>query len=72
MKTQEITADDFVLIDFSTKTTNVLYVGQAEEKKAFTCKAKVMRTQGETLQFDFSDKDNVSEIEREDIVVNLP
>jgi len=27
---------------------------------------------GETLQFAFSDKDNMSEIEREDIVVKIP
>jgi len=35
-KTQEITADDFVLIRFSAKKTEVLSVGQAEEKEAFT------------------------------------
>jgi len=29
-------ADDFVLIQFSTKTAKVLYVGQVEEKEAFT------------------------------------
>jgi len=43
----------------------VLYVGQVEVKEAVTYKAKVMRRHGETLQFAFSDKDNMSEIERE-------
>jgi hypothetical protein len=65
-ETQEITADDL------TKTTMVLYVGQVEVKEAVTYKAKVMRRHGETLQFAFSDKDNISEIEREDIVVKIP
>jgi len=31
-ETQEITADDFVLIQFSTKISEVLYAGQVEEK----------------------------------------
>jgi hypothetical protein len=35
-KTQEITADDFVLIWFSAKRREVLSVGQVEEKEAFT------------------------------------
>jgi len=33
---------------------------------------KVMWRSGETLQFAFSDRDNMSEIEREDIVVKDP
>jgi len=69
--TQEITADDFVLTQFST-TTKMLHVGQVEEKVAFIHKMKVMWRTGETLQFAFSDKDNMSEIEREDTVVKLP
>ena len=32
-KTQEITTDDFVLIRFSTTKTEVLSVGQVEERK---------------------------------------
>jgi hypothetical protein len=70
-ETQEITANDFVLIRFSTRTTKVLYTRQVEENEAFTCKVNVMGRHGETLQFAFSDKDNKSEIEREDIMVNL-
>jgi hypothetical protein len=35
-ETQEISADDFLLIHFSTKTTKVLYSEQVEEKEAFT------------------------------------
>jgi hypothetical protein len=50
----------------------VLYVGQVEVKEAVTYKVKVMRRHGETLQFAFSDKDNMSETEREDIVVKIP
>jgi hypothetical protein len=42
----------------------VLYVGQAEVKEAVTYKVKNMWRHGETLQFAFSDKDNMSEIER--------
>jgi len=61
-----------VLIQFSTKTTKVLYAGQVEEKEAFTYKVKCTWRHGETSQFAFSDKDNMSEIEREDIVVKLP
>jgi hypothetical protein len=40
-ETQEITADGSVLIQFSTKLTKLLYVGQAEEKEALTYKVKV-------------------------------
>ena len=69
--TQEITADDFVLTQFSA-TTKMLYVGQVEEKVAFIYKMKVMWRSGESLQFAFSDRDNMSEIEREDIVVKDP
>ena len=70
-ETQEITAD-FVLIQFSTKTIKVLYVVQVEEKEAFTYKVKVMWRHGDTSQFAFYDKDNMSEIEREDIGVKHP
>ena len=42
------TADDFVLIEFSTKINTVIYAGQVEEKEAFTYKVKVMRKHGET------------------------
>ena len=52
-ETQEITADDFVLIQFPASTTKVLYVGQVEEKEAFTNKAKVMPRHGETSQLAF-------------------
>ena len=52
-ETLEITADDFVLIQFSTKTTKVLYVGKVEEKEAFTYKVNVMPRHGETSQFAF-------------------
>jgi hypothetical protein len=31
-ETQELTADDFMLIQFSTKITKMLYAGQVEEK----------------------------------------
>ena len=60
-----------VLIQFSTKTTKVLYIWQVEEKEAFTYKVKVMQRHGETSQLAFSDKDNMSEIEREDIVAKF-
>jgi hypothetical protein len=71
-ETQEITADGFVLIQFSFKTTKVLCVGQGEEKEAFTYMVNVMGRHGETSLFAFSDKDNMSETEREDIVVKRP
>jgi len=35
-KTQEITADDFVLIQFYAKKTEVLSIGKVEEMEAFT------------------------------------
>jgi hypothetical protein len=50
----------------------VLYVGQVEEKEAFTYKVKDMRRHVETLQFAFSDKGNMSAIEREGIVAKSP
>jgi hypothetical protein len=50
----------------------VLYVGQVVVKEAVTYKMKVTRRHGETLQFAFSDKDNMSEIEREYTVVKIP
>ena len=58
-------------IRFSTKTTKVLYAGQFEEKEAFTYKVKVMRRHGETSQFAFCEKDNISETEWEGIVAKL-
>ena len=51
----------------------VLCVGQVEEKETFTYKVKVMWCHDETSRFAFfSDKDSMSEIEREDIVAKLP
>jgi len=38
---QEITADDSMFIQFSTKKTKLLYVWQVEEKEAGTYKVKV-------------------------------
>ena len=61
-----------MLIQFSTKTTKVLYVGHLKGKEAFTYKVMVTWRHGETSHFAFYDKDNMSEIEREDIVVKLP
>ena len=54
-ETQEITTDDFVLIQFFTKITKLLYVGQVEEKEALTYRAKFKGRHGETSQFAFSD-----------------
>jgi hypothetical protein len=68
---QEITAEDSVLIQFSTNTTKVLCAGQVEEKKAFTYKVIVVRRHVETSQFACSDKDKETEIEREDIVARI-
>jgi hypothetical protein len=45
---QEVTADNLVLIQFATKTTKLLAVGQVEEREVLTCKVKVMRRHGET------------------------
>jgi hypothetical protein len=60
-----------VLIQFSTKTHKVLYVGQVEEKVAFTYKVKCMRRHGETLQLALSDEDNMNETEGEDNVAKF-
>jgi hypothetical protein len=68
---QALSADDSVLIEFSTKATKVLYAGKGEGKEGFTYKVKVMRRHGETWQFAFSDKDNKCEIEREGIVAKF-
>ena len=70
-ETQEITVNDFVLIQFSTKTPKVLYVGQVEEKVAFTFEVKCVWRHGEILQLAFSDKDNMSETEGEDNVAKF-
>ena len=59
------------MIQFSIKTTKVLYVGQFEEMLAFAYKVKVMRRHSERSQFVSSDKDNMSEIEREDNVAKI-
>jgi hypothetical protein len=50
----------------------VLCVGQVEGQEAFTYEVKVMRGHGETSQLAFSDKYNMSEMEREDTVAKLP
>jgi hypothetical protein len=47
-ETEEITVNDFVLIQFSAKTTAVLYAGKVEGKEAFTFKVKAMGRHGET------------------------
>jgi hypothetical protein len=60
-----------VLVRYATNKTKVLYVGQVEEKETFTYKVEFMRRHGETWKFSFSDKDDTSEIEREDIVAKL-
>jgi hypothetical protein len=39
---QEIRAEDFVLVRSATKKTKVLYVGQVEEKEGFTYKVQLM------------------------------
>jgi hypothetical protein len=52
-----------VLIQFSTKITKLLVVGQVEEKEVLTYKLKVKGRHGEIWQFAFSDKDNISETE---------
>ena len=62
-ETQEMTADDSALIQFSAKITKLLYVGQVEGKEALTYKVKVKGRHGETSQFAFSDKDKMSEKE---------
>jgi hypothetical protein len=62
-ETQEITVDYSMLIPFSTKTTKLLYVGQVEEKEALRHKVKVKGRHGETSQFAFCDKDNMSDKE---------
>jgi hypothetical protein len=63
-ETIEITADYSLLIQFSAKTTKVLYSGKADEEETFTYNVRVMRRRGEASQFAFSDKDNMSETER--------
>jgi hypothetical protein len=50
----------------------VLYDGQVEGKEAFTYKVKVTPRRGETSQSVLSDKDNISETEREETVAKLP
>jgi hypothetical protein len=50
----------------------VLHVWQIEEEEGFTYKSKFMWRQGQTWKFHFADKDDMSKIEREDIVVKLP
>jgi hypothetical protein len=49
----------------------VLYVWHVERKEAFTHKVEFMR-HGETWKFFFSDKDDMSEVERQDTVAKLP
>ena len=71
-ETQEITAEDFVLIQFSTKTTKVFYTGKVEGKEFFTYKVKVKQRHGETSHLTLSDKDNMSKIEGEYSVTKLP
>ena len=61
-----------MLIQFSTKTTQVLYVGQVEEKETFTHNVKVIRRQGEISQFPFYHKNNTSETAKEGIVAKVP
>jgi hypothetical protein len=62
-ETQEITADDSALIQISTKIPKLLSVRQVEEKEALTHKVKVKGRHGETSQFAFSNKGNMSETE---------
>jgi hypothetical protein len=50
----------------------MFFAGKVEGKEFFTYKVKVKRRHGETSQLALSDKDNMSEIEREDSVAKLP
>jgi hypothetical protein len=50
----------------------VLYGGQVEEKEGFACKVRFMWRQGQPWKFSVTDKDDMSEIEGEDIVAKLP
>lgn len=50
----------------------MLYAEQVKDMVAFTYKVKFMRRHGEGSQLAFSDKDNMSEIEREDNVAKIP
>jgi hypothetical protein len=61
-----------VLVRCAANKSNVLYVGQADEKEPITYKVEFMRRQGETWKFSFSDKDDMSEIKTEDTVAKLP
>jgi len=47
-ESQEKTAADSVLIQYSTKTTKVLYAWKVERKEGFTYKVKVLRRHDET------------------------
>jgi hypothetical protein len=71
IETIEITRDYFLLIQFSIKTTKVLYAGEAEVKETFEYKVRVMRRYGEASQLAFPNKDNHSETERSDDVAKL-
>ena len=72
IETQEIIADDFVLIQFSTNNQGALCWASRRTGSFHMYVMWWLRRHGEKSQFVFSDKGNMSEIEREDTVAELP
>nr|CAD7259053.1 unnamed protein product [Timema shepardi] len=70
--TEEIVVDDFVLTEFATKKTKVLYVGHVEEVNGHTYKIRFMRRFRQTWKFTYPETEDISEMERSDIVMKLP
>jgi hypothetical protein len=60
-----------VLIQFSTKTTKVLYTEKVKGNEVSTYNVKVMQRHVDTSQFAFCDNDSKREIEIEGIVAKL-
>lgn len=70
--TEEIVVNDFVLVQFATKKTNVFYVGHIEDADGLTYKVKFIRRFRQTWKFAYPETEDCSEIDRGDIVIKLP
>lgn len=70
--TRSLTINDFILVSFATKKSRVLFVGQIEAILKEGFRVKFMRKRDETWKFYFPEKEDISEIDSEDIRLKLP
>lgn len=67
-----IQINDFVLVQFAGKKNKVLFVGQVEDKEEDNYKVRFMRRKEDSWKLFFPEKDDISSVDRSDIIMKLP